>query len=83
MAVAELIRILETHPAGLRAMAQGYEEGFDDLEAGCAVAGVASLIVNSAWYCRRHEQVLSGDKLTRNETVWVLFQRRPWHDDGA
>ena len=31
MTVAELIRILETHPPDLRVMVQGYEEGYDDL----------------------------------------------------
>ena len=37
MTVAELIRILETHPPELRVMVLGYEEGYDDLEADCVV----------------------------------------------
>lgn len=31
MTVAELIRILQNHPADLRVVVNGYEEGYDDL----------------------------------------------------
>ena len=34
MTVAELIRILARHPAGLRVVVNGYEEGYDDLSPG-------------------------------------------------
>ena len=81
MTVAELIRILELHPPELRVMVQGYEEGYDDLEADCVVAGEAILNVNSAWYYGRHEQALAGDKKKGRETAQVLFLRRPWHED--
>ena len=82
MTVAELIRILEKHPPDLRVMVQGYEDGYDDLEAGDVIAGEASLNVYSAWYYGRHEEVLAGDKETGHETVRALFLHRPWHDDG-
>ena len=62
-------------------MVRGYEDGFDDLEADCVVAGEASLDVNSGWCCGRHDQVLTSNDRTRGETVSALFLRRPWHDD--
>ena len=62
-------------------MVQGYEDGFDDLEADCVVAGEASLNVNSAWYYGCHEQVLTSNDRTRGKTARALFLRRPWHDD--
>ena len=34
MTVAELIRILGEHPADLRVVVNGYEEGYDDLSPG-------------------------------------------------
>ena len=44
-------------------MAQGYEDGWDDLEARLtSIAGEASLNVYTAWYYGRHEEVLTGDK---------------------
>ena len=83
MTVAEFIRTLETHPPGLHAMAQGYQDCYCDLGAGRVSAGEASLNVNSAWCCRCHEQVLSGDKPTGHKTVRGLFLRRPSQDDGG
>ncbi len=82
MTVDELIQLLAKHPPDLRVMVQGYEDGFDDLEAGCVVKGVATLNVNSAWYYGHHEEVLPGDKDNGLETAQALFLRRPWHDDG-
>ena len=82
MTVDELIQLLAKHPPDLRVMVQGYEDGFDDLEAGCVVKGVATLNVNSAWYYGRHEEALAGDKEKGRETAHVLFLLRPWHDDG-
>ncbi len=78
--VNELIRLLEKHPPGLRVMVQGYEDGHDDLEAKCVVAGEARLDVHSAWYYGRHEQALRGDEPSRHEIVPALFLHRPWHD---
>ena len=34
MTVAELVRILANHPADLRVVVSGYEEGYDDLSPG-------------------------------------------------
>ena len=82
MTVDELIRLLAKHPFDLRVMVQGYEDGYDDLEADCVVAGKASLNANSAWYYSRHERALTSDEQTGHETVRALFLRRPWHDDG-
>ena len=82
MTVSELIQLLAQHPSDLRVMVQGYEEGYDDLEAGRVVAGEARLNVNSAWYYGRHDRALTGDDQTGGETVHALFLRRPWHDDG-
>ena len=82
MTVEELIQLLSAYPADLRVMVQGYEDGYDDLEADCAIAGEAILNVNSAWYYGRHERALTGDDQTGGETVQALFLRRPWHDDG-
>ena len=83
MTVAELIHTLEMHPPGLRAMVQGYEDGYDDLGTGCVVESEASLNVYSEWNCIRHKQVLSPDKPTGHETVRSLFLRRTCHDDGG
>ena len=82
MTVDELIQLLAKHPPGLRVMVQGYEDGYDDLEAGCVVVGEASLNVNSAWYYGRHEQAMTRDKKKGRETTRALFLRRPWHNDG-
>ena len=82
MTIEELIRLLSAYPADLRVMVQGYEDGYDDLEADCVIAGEAILNVNSAWYYGRHERALTGDDRTGGETVHALFLRRPWHDDG-
>ena len=82
LTVSELIQLLAQYPGDLRVMVQGYEEGYDDLEAGRVVAGEASLNVNSAWYYGRHEQALTGDEQTGAETVQALFLRRPSHDEG-
>ena len=82
MTVEELIQLLSAYPADLRVMVQGYEDGYDDLEADWAIAGEAILNVNSAWYYGRHERALTGDDQTGGETVQALFLRRPWHDDG-
>ena len=32
MTIAELIRILQTHPPDMRVVVNGYEDGYDDLE---------------------------------------------------
>ena len=82
MTTGELIQLLSQYPADLRVMVQGYEDGFDDLEADCVVAGEASLNVYSAWYYGRHEQDLTSADRTRGETARALFLSRPWHDDG-
>ena len=82
MTVDELIRLLRDYPPDLRVMVNGYEHGYDDLEANCVVAGEASLNVNSAWYYGRHEQASTSDNQTGHETVRALFLRRPWHGDG-
>ena len=81
MNVEQLMRLLANHPPDLRVMVQGYEEGYDDLEADCVVAGEVSLNVNSAWYYGRHEQAMTSDKQTSHETARALLLRRPWHDD--
>ena len=81
MTTEELIQLLAQHPPDLRVMVQGYEDGYDDLEADCVVAGEASLNVNSVWYYGRHEQALTRDEQTGSETVHALFLRRPWHED--
>ena len=82
MTVDELIQLLAKHSPDLRVMVQGYEDGWDDLEAGDVIAGEAILNVNTAWYYGRHEQALAGDKNKGRETAPVLFIHRPWHDDG-
>ncbi len=81
MTVDELIQLLANYPPDLRIIVQGYEEGYDDPEVGCVVAGEATLNVSSAWYYGRHEQVLSSDDQIGCETARTLFLRRPWHDD--
>ena len=43
MTTEELIQLLAQYPGDLRVMVQGYEEGYDDLEAGLVVAGEANL----------------------------------------
>ena len=82
MTVDELIQLLAKHSPDLRVMVQGYEDGWDDLEAGDVIAGEASLNVYTAWYYGRHEEVLTGDKPKGRETAPALFIHRPWHDDG-
>ena len=80
MTVAELIRILETHPPDLRVMADGYEGGVDDLKATLVFAKDVRLNVNKAWYYGRHEEMFEGDELGGYEVVHALILRRPWHD---
>ncbi len=75
MTVDELIQLLWDYPPNLRVMVQGYEEGYDDMEVDCVVAGDASLNVNSAWYCGRHEQGLAGNNEKGRETAQALFLR--------
>ena len=82
MTIEELIQLLAQYPPDLRVMVQGYEDGYDDLEADCVIAGEASLNANSSWYYGCHEQALTSDEQTGGETVHALFLRRPWHDDG-
>ena len=81
MNVEQLIRLLRSYPPDLRVMVQGYEEGFDDLEAKCVAEGEVSLNVHSAWYYGRHEEVWDGHEKPGHETARALFLRRAWHDD--
>ena len=43
MTTEGLIQLLAQYPADLRVMVQGYEAGYDDLEAGRVVAGEANV----------------------------------------
>ena len=84
MTVDELIRLLRDYPPDLRVMVNGYEHGYDDLEAVTASLRVRMCLkVNSAWYYGRHERAPTSDEQTSHETVRALFLRRPWHAEGA
>ena len=79
MTVAELIRILQTHPKDMRVVVDGYEEGYDDLERHLISVKEIRLDVGNKWWegCHRDSW---DDRVEGSGTVKALVLRRPWKD---
>ena len=80
MTVAELIRLLQTHPPDMPVMVEGYEDGFDELEPPLIAVKEMRLDCGEYWWEGRHRE--SWD--TRREgsgIVNALALQRPWHSD--
>ena len=57
MTIEELIRILQTYPQNLRVVVDGYEEGYDDLNAGLISVQEIRLDAGEAWWEGQHRDV--------------------------
>ena len=54
MTVKELIRILQKYPQGMRVVVNGYETGFDDLEARLVSVREIRLNAGEEWWDGQH-----------------------------
>ena len=79
MTVAELIRILQTHPQDMRVVVDGYEEGYDDLEQDLiSVTEIRLDVGNKCWEGRHRD---SWDvRAEGSGIVKALLLRHPWKD---
>ncbi len=76
MSVYELIRLLEKHPPDLRVVVNGYEEGYDDLEARLVSVREIRLDAGKKWWEGRHHD--SWDNRTEGSAVVnALVLHRP------
>ena len=76
MTIEELMRILQTYPQNLRVVVDGYEEGYDDLDAGLISVQEIRLDAGEVWWEGQHRDVED----TRSEgsaIVNALALRRP------
>ena len=55
MNLAELTAILNLHPQGLRVMVDGYESGYEDLEARLVQVKQVQLDTGDGWWAGRHQ----------------------------
>ena len=78
MTVAELIRLLETHPPDLRVVVDGYEEGYDDLSAERLQVVRIGLNTGKRRWEGQHDDTrnLSAEKLAGAEVAEALALRR-------
>ena len=75
MTVAELVRVLASHPADLRVVVNGYEDGYDDLSPGQVSRIKVALNTGKHEWEGRHGD--PGDGLPEDaEVVGVLLLRR-------
>ena len=76
MTIAELIRILQTHPPDMRVVVDGYEEGYDDLDEGLVAACEIRLDAGENWWEGQHRD--AEDAPTEGSAiVKALALRRP------
>ena len=76
MTVAELIRILQTHPQDMRVVVDGYEEGYDDLEQDLISVKEVRLDVGDRWWEGRHRDSWD-DRVEGSDVVEALILCRP------
>lgn len=79
MTVAELIRILRNHPDDMRVVVNGYEEGFDDLEADLIHVRELRMNAGEKWWEGRHRE-LWDKRAEGNAIVEALVLPRPTKD---
>ena len=80
MTVAELIRILQTHPKDMRVVVDGYEEGYDDLGQDRISVKEIRLDVGDKWW-EGHHRDSWDDRVEGSGIVKALLLHRPWKDD--
>ncbi len=76
MTIEELIRILQTYPQNLRVVVNGYEDGYDDLEADLLSVQEIRLDAGEAWWEGQHRDV-EYTRTEGNAIVSALVLRRP------
>lgn len=70
MTVQELIRILRTHPADMRVVVNGYEEGFDDVSPeGIAVVKVRLNRGTKDWQGRHLEPATQTGEMPAGDDI--------------
>ena len=76
MTVAELIRILQTHPKDMRVVVDGYEEGYDDLEQDLISVKEIRLDVGNKWW-EGHHRDSWDDRVEGSGIVKALLLQTP------
>lgn len=79
MTVAELIRILRNYPDDMRVVVNGYEEGFDDLEADLIYVRELRINAGEKWWEGRH-RTLGDNRSEGNAIGEALVLPRPTKD---
>lgn len=76
MTIAELIRILQTHPPDMRVVVDGYEEGYDDLCSELVSVQDIRLDAGENWWEGQHRD-FEDARAEGSAIVKALALRRP------
>ncbi len=79
MTVDELVQLLATYPPHLRVVVNGYEDGYDDLDAHLVSVKEIRLDAGEKWWEGRHRDA-EDSRSQGSTTVNALVLHRPWKD---
>ena len=77
MTVSELTQLLAAYPPDMRVVVNGYEEGYDDLEAHLVYVREIRLDAGNKWWEGRHREA-EDTRTTGSAIVKALALQRPW-----
>ena len=76
MTVSELTQLLATYPPDMRVVVNGYEEGYDDLEAHLVSVREIRLDAGNKWWEGPHREAWD-DRMEGSAVVDALVLHRP------